>query len=245
MKLKKESEAKLPGKLIAVEGLDGSGKSTQIYLLRRWLELGGYKVFFTEWNSSTLVRDITKRAKKERLLSPTTYALIHCTDFADRYERQIYPLLKAGYIVLADRYVYTAFARDGARGVDGEWISNAYSFAKAPDITLFFKVPLDKALARVLERKPKLKFYPTGMDMGFSENPYESFRIFQGKINEEYLKLAEKFNFIVVDGLAAPDIQQREVRGIILKNINLKPFKVKYGSGYVPPPAAAEEEPAP
>jgi dTMP kinase len=230
-----DNEGKLPGRLIAAEGLDGSGKSTQIYLLRRWLELGGYKVHFTEWNSSSLVKNSTKRAKKERLLTPTTYALIHCTDFADRYERQIYPLLKAGYIVLADRYIYTAFARDGARGVDRDWISSAYGFARKPDVTFFFKTPPDKALARVLERKPKLKYYSAGMDMGFSEDPYQSFKIFQGKINEEYLKMAEKFNFIVIDGMAAPDIQQREVREIILRGINLKAFKVKYGSGYVPP----------
>ena len=100
------------GKLIAVEGLDGSGKSTQIYLLKRWLELRGYKVFFTEWNSSTIVRRATRRGKKRQLLTPTTFSLIHCTDFADRYDRTILPLLHSGAIVLADRYVYTAFARD-------------------------------------------------------------------------------------------------------------------------------------
>jgi len=226
---KLDLSAKLPGRLIAVEGLDGSGKSTQVYLLRRWLELGGYKVFFTEWNSSSLVKNTTKRAKKEQLLTPTTYALIHCTDFADRYERQIYPLLKAGYIVLADRYVYTAFARDGARGVDRDWIANAYSFARPPDITFFFKVPLEKALSRVLERKPKLKHYSSGMDMGFSEDPYQSFRIFQGKINDEYVKMAERFNFITIDGSLAPDIQQREVRKIFLRMISLKDFKLKNG----------------
>src|SRR5690348_18485208 len=102
----------IPGKLIAVEGLDGSGKSTQVYLLKRWLELDGYKVFFTEWNSSAIVKNATKKGKKRQLLTPTTFSLIHSTDFADRYERQILPLLNAGYIVLADRYIFTAFARD-------------------------------------------------------------------------------------------------------------------------------------
>ena len=108
----------VPGKLIAVEGLDGSGKSTQIYLLKRWLEMEGYKIFFTEWNSSTIVKRATRKGKKRQLLTPTTFSMIHCTDFADRYERQILPLLHAGYIVLADRYIYTAFARDVVRGCD-------------------------------------------------------------------------------------------------------------------------------
>ncbi|MBE0604072.1 MAG: thymidylate kinase, partial [Deltaproteobacteria bacterium] len=95
-----------PGKLIAVEGLDGSGKSTQVYLIKRWLQLSGYKVFFTEWNSSAIVREATKKGKKRNLLTPTTFSLIHCTDFADRYERNILPMLKAGFIVLADRYKF-------------------------------------------------------------------------------------------------------------------------------------------
>src|SRR5881409_4219040 len=102
----KPHESSITGKLVAVEGLDGSGKSTQVYLLKRWLELDGYKVFFTEWNSSAIVRKATRKGKKRQLLTPTTFSLIHCTDFADRYERQILPLLQAGYIVLADRYLH-------------------------------------------------------------------------------------------------------------------------------------------
>jgi dTMP kinase len=123
----------MPGKLIVVEGLDGSGKSTQAHLLRRWLEIGGYRVYFTEWNSSPLVRNVTKRGKKEQLLTPTTFSIIHATDFADRFERQILPMLHAGYLVLADRYIYTAFARDAVRGVDREWVRNLYHFAVKPD----------------------------------------------------------------------------------------------------------------
>src|ERR671922_2108202 len=147
----------LPGKLIAVEGLDGSGKSTQIYLVKRWLELEGYKVFFTEWNSSLLVRRSTKKGKKRQLLTSTTFALIHCTDFADRYERQILPMLHAGYIVVADRYIYTAFARDVARGCDREWIRKLYSYARPPDVTFLFDVPLAVALKRILAARPELK----------------------------------------------------------------------------------------
>ena len=118
--MKSFSELGFPGRLIAVEGLDGSGKSTQIYLLKRWLEMEGVKVFFSEWNSSALVKSATSKGKKRELLSPTTFSLIHATDFADRYERQLVPLLRAGYIVLCDRYIFTAFARDVVRGCPPE-----------------------------------------------------------------------------------------------------------------------------
>src|SRR5438105_14681686 len=139
----------IAGKLVAVEGLDGSGKSTQVYLIKRWLELDGYKVFFTEWNSSATVRKATRKGKKRQLLTPTTFSLIHSTDFADRYERQILPLLQAGYIVLADRYIFTAFARDVVRGVDFDWVERLYSFAVQPDVTLYFRAPLGWSLGRI------------------------------------------------------------------------------------------------
>ena len=128
-----------PGKLIVVEGVDGSGKSTQVYLLKRWLELNNVQVWFTEWNSSTLVKRATKRGKKRQLLTPTTFSLIHCTDFAHRYEHEMVPLLKQGYIVLADRYMFTAFARDAVRGCDRAWLRNLYGFARQPDINLFLR----------------------------------------------------------------------------------------------------------
>src|SRR5512137_1141164 len=140
----------LPGKLIAVEGLDGSGKSTQLYLLKRWLEIKGLKVRLTEWNSSLIVKSATSKGKKRQLLTPTTFSLIHCTDFADRYERQILPLLKAGFLVLCDRYIYTAFARDAVRGCSPVWLHKLYSFACHPDMTLFFNTPLPVALNRIL-----------------------------------------------------------------------------------------------
>lgn len=215
----------LPGKLIAVEGLDGSGKSTQIYLVKRWLELEGYKVFFTEWNSSLLVKQATKKGKKRQLLTPTTFALIHCTDFADRYEREILPLLSAGHIVLADRYIYTAFARDTARDCDRNWIRKIYSFARHPDLTLFFDVPLETALGRILEGRPQLKHYEAGMDLNLSRDPTESFRIFQARINEEYHNMIHEYNFTVIDSARAPDIMQQEVRNHIERIIDLNAFK--------------------
>jgi dTMP kinase len=217
----------LPGKLIAVEGLDGSGKSTQIYLVKRWLELEGYKVFFTEWNSSLLVRRSTKKGKKRHLLTPTTFALIHCTDFADRYERQILPMLHAGYIVVADRYIYTAFARDAARGCDRAWIRKLYSYARHPDVTFLFDAPLSVALTRIITGRPRLKFYEAGMDMGLSKDPFESFQILQGRMYEEYQHMVGEYNFVRIDATRSPGLQQREVRDLLQKYINLTRYRWK------------------
>lgn len=224
MMLQHELE-RYPGRLIAVEGLDGSGKSTQLYLLKRWLEMKGLKVFFTEWNSSLLIKKATSKGKKRQLLTPTTFSLIHCTDFADRYERQILPLLKAGYLVLCDRYIYTAFARDAVRGCSRSWLQNLYGFACHPDITLFFNTPLQVALGRILGGRPQLKYHEAGMDLGFSANPYDSFRIFQGKIFEEYLSLKDRFHFVEVDGSAPIEVQQKTVREIIAENIDLARYR--------------------
>ncbi len=223
----KKPSNEIRGKLIAVEGLDGSGKSTQIRLLKRWLELEGYKVFFTEWNSSDLVKKATRKGKKKKLLTPTTFSLIHCTDFADRYERQILPLLQGGYLVLADRYVYTAFARDAVRGCDRDWLRKLYRFARKPDITFFFEVPLDVALGRILEGRPMLKYHEAGLDMGFSKDPYESFKIFQGKIYEEYGRIGKEFPFERVDATLPSEEQQALMREIVRRKINLKEYKLK------------------
>jgi dTMP kinase len=193
--------------------------------VKRWLEMQDMKVFFTEWNSSDLVKKVTKRGKKEQLLTPTTFSLIHCTDFADRYERQIWPLLRAGFIVLADRYMYTAFARDVVRGCSHAWVRNLYSFAVQPDITFFFKVPLATALDRILSGRPQLKYFEAGMDLGFSHDPYESFRLFQDRINQQYESMENADNFHVIDATRAVEDQQQEVREIILSQIDLPHFK--------------------
>lgn len=213
------------GKLIAVEGLDGSGKSTQIYLVKRWLELEGYRVFFTEWNSSILVKKSTSKGKKRLLLTPTTFSLIHATDFADRYDRQILPLLRAGYIVLADRYIYTAFARDAVRGCDRDWLEKLYQFAVHPDITFFFRVPLEVSLGRILEGRPQLKYHEAGLDMGWSADPYESFRMFQSRVHEQYEAMIEQFQFTVVNATREIHQQQSEVRRLITERIDLSGFR--------------------
>ena len=223
----------IDGKLIAVEGLDGSGKSTQIALLRRWLELEGYKVFFTEWNSSSLVKKATRKGKQQKLLTPTTFSLIHATDFADRYERQILPLLRGGYVVLADRFSFTAFARDAVRGCDRQWLRTLYNFARVPDITFLFDVPLNVALNRILTGRPELKYHEAGMDLGLSDDPFESFKMFQGLIYEEYKRMRKEFNFEVIDATKPPEEQQHLMRKILQKHIDLKKFKRNVSWGNV------------
>ncbi len=213
-----------PGRLIAVEGLDGSGKSTQIYLLKRWLETQGLKVFFSEWNSSALVKSATSKGKKQELLTPTTFSLIHATDFADRYERHLLPLLRAGYLVLCDRYIFTAYARDIVRGCPPQWVRDIYSFAALPDLTFFFKADLEVSLSRILDGRPELKYFEAGMDLRISNDPYESFRIFQGRILDQYLAMSPEFNFVLVDANQNIEMQQNVVRQLVTRKIDLSSF---------------------
>src|SRR5438045_5162430 len=138
-----------PGKLFVVEGIDGSGKTTQLGLLAKWLVAEGHRVFVTEWNSSALVKAATKTGKKKNALTPMTFSLLHATDFADRLLYKIIPPLKAGMILIAHRYAYTAFARDATRGVDRQWVRELYSFAVQPDMTLYFRVPIEVSVDRL------------------------------------------------------------------------------------------------
>lgn len=221
---------KLPGKsgyrgrLIVVEGVDGSGKSTQIQLLRRWLESQRLKVFFSQWNSSELVKSATSKGKKKELLTPTTFSLIHATDFADRYDRQLAPMLKAGYIVLCDRYVYTAFVRDTVRGCDPDWVRELYSFAVMPDLTFLFKADLEVSLERILSGRPELKFFEAGMDLKLAPTREESFRIFQGRMLDKYMELTQEFGFTVINANLTIEEQQSQVRKLLISQLDLEKF---------------------
>lgn len=208
-----------PGKLFIVEGVDGSGKSTQIALLKKWLESEGYSVFFTEWNSSDLVKETTRDGKKKNILTPTTFSLLHATDFADRLNYQIIPPLKAGMIVLADRYAYTAFARDAVRGVSPQWVRNLYNFAVKPDISFYFDVPIQTACERILSNRAQIKFHEAGMDLELSKDTKESFKIFQGKIMEEYKKMVEEFSLTSIDATLEIHDQQEIVREKVKENL--------------------------
>lgn len=221
-----------PGRLFVVEGCDGSGKSTQIYLLKKWLESKGYIVFFTEWNSSELIKESTKKAKKKNLLTPTTFSLVHASDFADRYEKLILPHLRAGYIVLCDRYIYTAYARDIARGCDPDWVRNVYDFAVKPSAAFYFQAPLEVSVSRILAGRPQLKYHEAGMDMGWSTDPVESFRLFQGIIKKNYDEMTEREGLIVIDATRSIEQQQSQVRDIISRCLEgyKSPYRRKRGN---------------
>jgi dTMP kinase len=211
-----------PGKLFVVEGIDGSGKTTQLGLLAKWLSAAGHNVVVTEWNSSRLVKAATKTGKKKNTLTPMTFSLLHATDFADRLLYNIIPPMKAGMIVLADRYAYTAFSRDAARGVDRTWVRELYSFAVKPDLAVYFRVPMDVSVDRLLARRVKLKFYEAGMDMGWSANLVDSFRIFQGKVLDEYDRLVDEFGLSVVDATGSITEQQRLYRKLVSNHLEIR-----------------------
>jgi len=218
-----------PGKLIIVEGIDGSGKSTQLLLLHKWLESKGHKVFFTEWNSSELVKDTTKRGKKNKSLTPTTFSLLHATDFASRLYHEILPPLKAGMLVLADRYMYTAFARDVVRGVSSEWVRKLYSFSIKPDMAFYFKVPIEVAISRLLGgTRGQFKYYEAGMDMNLSQDVTESFRTFQSRILAQYDKIVDEYQLITLD--ATKDIAKQQDAMRRLVDEALKDYKPKRGT---------------
>ena len=209
----------LPGKLFVVEGIDGSGKSTQVDLLSKWLTSEGYSLAYSEWNSSPMVKATTRRGKKKHLLTPPTFSLIHAADFADRMERQMLPALKAGAIVVADRYIYTAFGRDVARGVNRDWVRQNYCFAIRPTVALYFKVPLEESMKRILTGRPMLKYYEAGLDLGLSDEPYESFALFQRRILEEYDRIVDEFGLTIVDATLPLVKQQEVVRQLITPHL--------------------------
>lgn len=206
--LRFQKDHELDGVLICVEGIDGSGKSTQIDLLYSWLKTKNQDVILTRWNSSDLIAETTRRAKKKNLLSGRTFSLLHAVDFADRLEKVIAPALKAGFIVLADRYVYTAFARDVARNVDRKWVRNMYSFALKPDLAIYYDVTAKISLDRIsLNRQPK--FYEAGMDLKLSNNPYKSYILFQNRVIEEYKNMIDEYNLVKID--ATESIHQKQL----------------------------------
>lgn len=200
------------GRLIVFEGLDGSGKSTQARLLVKWLGAQGYRVFFSEWNSSDMVSEVIRRGKKKNLLTPTTFSLLHATDFADRFERQIAPPLRAGYIVVCDRYSYTAFVRDAARGCDPDWVRNLYGFAPVPDKVLYFRVPVSTSLHRKILSRQKISYYEAGMDLGLSDEVSESYEKFQTRLKHEYDRIAPLDGFVTVAADRPVEEVLRQVR---------------------------------
>ena len=204
-----------PGRLIVVEGIDGSGKSTQLQLAMRYLQARGLQTFFTEWNSADLVKAVTKKGKKKQTLTPLTFSLLHATDFAHRLVHNILPPLKAGMIVLSDRYMYTAFARDVVRGVDPKWVRRVYSFAPRPDLALYFDVPIEVSVQRLLAGRAQLKDYEAGMDLGLAADKVSSFKLFQARILDEYAGISREYGLTRIDASRSIGDQQQLVRSLI------------------------------
>lgn len=223
--LRFNKEHNLKGVLICVEGIDGSGKSTQLDLLYSWLKSKNLDVILTCWNSSDLISETTKRAKKKNLLSGRTFSLLHAVDFADRLEKIIIPAMKAGFIVLADRYVYTAFARDVARDVDKKWVRNMYGFAIKPDLTLYFDVSAKVSLERICtNRQPK--YYEAGMDLKLSNNPYKSYVLFQNRVIEQYKDMIDEYGLIPVDANETIHKKQMHFRKLVTELLNSKGINI-------------------
>ena len=187
------------GLLVVIEGTDGSGKSTQLELLKRYMQDMSYGVMVSEWKTSRLIAKVIDEAKERNLLNASTYSLLYAADFADRLENQIIPALKAGFIVLLDRYYYTALARDVVRGQDIEWVKNLYEFAPEPDLVFYLDMPVDILLKRIIGTTG-LDFYESGRDVGFSTDFYKSFEIYQNRCLEEYNRMKSEYGFISIDG---------------------------------------------
>ena len=191
------------GLLIVIEGTDGSGKSTQIDKLKRWIEDQSYGVMVSEWKTSKFIADAINDAKDRNLLNATTFSLLYAADFADRLEQVIIPALKAGFVVILDRYVYTAYARDVVRGHNIEWLKNLYDYAPEPDMVFYLDVPVEILLKRIIGTTG-LDYWESGRDIGLSTDFYKSFQIYQGKCLDAYQKMIDEYGFISIDGTKTP-----------------------------------------
>ena len=200
-----------PGKIIAIEGTDGVGRSTQIRLLREWLEVQGYGVVETGWTRSELMQPTIELAKSSNTLNKLTFVLLYATDFADRLEKEIIPALKAGFVVLSDRYIFTALARAGVRGVDRAWMRNLYGFAIAPHLVFYLKIDVDTLIRRVLQARG-MDYWESGMDMKLGRRHLRQLPGLPGRLLREYDSMADEFGFRVLDARRPIDVIQDELR---------------------------------
>jgi dTMP kinase len=199
----------LTGTLITIEGSDGVGRSTQVRLLKEWLEVQGYGVIETGWTRSELMSETIGAAKAGHNLNQLTFSLLYATDFADRLEKIIIPALRSGFVVLADRYIFTAFARSVVRGADPAWIRGVFGFAVVPDMTLYLKIDVDTLVRRVLQTR-RMDYWEAGMDMHLGTDLFESFRKYQWRLLREYNKMGREFGFVTIDAtLTVEEIQAR------------------------------------
>ncbi len=219
------------GRLIVVEGTDGVGRSTQAFMLKEYLEVQGFAVMDTGWTRSKLVGQAITDAKQGHSLHRLTYCLMYATDLADRLEYQIIPALRSGFIVLADRYVYTALARGSARGAERDWLRDLFGFAVAPDLVFYLQLGVHDLVPRVLHAG-KMNYWESGLDMNFGDDLYDSFIAYQSHLIEQFDAMAEEFQFVTLDARQEPQQIQRQLRK------RVKEYLVT--TGYQLPPELAE-----
>src|SRR3989449_10837921 len=191
---------KLAGRLIVVEGADGSGRSTQIAHLVQWLEGGGHATVQVGLKRSTLVSEELEQAKQGNILSRTTLSLFYATDFADQLENIILPALKAGFMVLADRYIYTLMVRDLVRGLDEKWLKNLYGVALVPDAVFYLSVAPEQLVQRNFQKNQALDYWESGMDPGLSRDMFDSFLKYQALVEKQFKQLQATYGFTIVNG---------------------------------------------
>jgi dTMP kinase len=203
---------RLAGKLIVVEGADGSGRSTQIARLRDWLEGSGHATVQVGLKRSTLVSEELDQAQNGNILSHTTLSLFYATDFADQLENIILPALKAGFMVLADRYIYTLMARDLVRGMDEAWLKNVYGIAIMPDAVFYLNVSPEQLVQRNFAKKHALDYWESGMDLGLSREMFDSFLKYQALMAQQFRRLQSIYGFSIIEGDRSPDEINAELR---------------------------------
>ncbi len=204
--------SRLIGRLFVIEGADGSGRSTNIKALSEWLEAGGYAVKHMGLRRSPLLAQDIEHAKQSRQLTRTTMSLLYATDFYDQLVHEIIPALRAGYIVLADRYIYTLMARDIVRGADSEWSRNVYSSALIPDAVFYLQVDPEELVLRNFQKNATLDYWESGMDLGLSRDMFESFLVYQSLLQRTFGRMQRRYGFTIVNANRDFTKIQREIR---------------------------------
>jgi len=222
-----QEAAAFTGKLIVIEGLDGSGRSTQISLLRDWLESNGHATRIVGLSRSELVSEEIKIAKESHKMTKRTFALFYATDFMDQLESIILPSLRAGAVVLADRYIYTPIARGTVRGLESTWLEKIYSIAVVPELVFYLEVSPHILIERNLEQRGELDYWESGMDIGLADNAFDSFMVYQQRMGEEFDKMTERYGFIRVNGDRSIAQVNREIRGKIKKNLGIEGASIR------------------
>jgi dTMP kinase len=208
-----------PGWLVVMEGADGAGRTTQNGLLKEWIEQQGLPVLDTGLKRSTLVSKEITRAKAGNLLGRTTLSLLYTTDLADQLENQMIPALRAGYVVLADRYFFTMMARDLARGASRTWLEQLFGFALKPDLVIYLRTSPEERLHRALDKRQTLDFWESGMDLGLAADRYTSFLKYQALLQEHYDRMASQYGFATLDGSESPHKIHQHVRELVTRTL--------------------------